>query len=282
MFIARLALLTLSFTSVLPGPAIAQVHRKSVDMPQSARKLIEIKTSGTQRYGHDEIVAASGLRIGDSVTDDDFKKAAQRLGETGVFSDVAYGFSYSPLGTKLDLQLADAQKFVPVRFENFVWFTDEELGKELRNRVPLFRGEVPVAGTLLELLNDALQALLLEKNLPGRVDYMRMAPMDGGDIQALNFTVQDVKITIQGVKFLGPASGEETLLVEASKKLLGTDYVRDQVVGFGEKEWLPVYLQRGYLKAHFGDAVPQVTHQEGTSTVVELSVPVQPGPGVPS
>ena len=186
MFIARLALLTLSFTSVLPGPAIAQVHRKLVDMPKSARKLIEIKTSGTQRYGHDEIVAASGLRIGDSVTDDDFKKAAQRLGETGVFSDVAYGFSYSPLGTKLDLQLADAQKFVPVRFENFVWFTDEELGKELRNRVPLFRGEVPVAGTLLELLNDALQALLLEKNLPGRVDYMRMAPMDGGDIQALN------------------------------------------------------------------------------------------------
>jgi len=278
MFIARLALLTLSFTSVLPGPAIAQVHRKSVDMPQSARKLIEIKTSGTQRYGHDEIVAASGLRIGDSVTDDDFKKAAQRLGETGVFSDVAYGFSYSPLGTKLDLQLADAQKFVPVRFENFVWFTDEELGKELRNRVPLFRGEVPVAGTLLELLNDALQALLLEKNLPGRVDYMRMAPMDGGDIQALNFTVQDVKITIQGVKFLGPASGEEKLLIEASKKLLGTDYVRDQVVGFGEKEWLPVYLQRGYLKAHFGDAVPHVTHQEGTSTVVELSVPVQPGP----
>ena len=95
-------------------------------MPASARKLIEIKTSGTQRYGHDEIVAASGLRIGDTVTDDDFKKAAQRLGETGVFSDVAYGFSYSPLGTKLDLQLADAQKFVPVRFENFVWFTDED------------------------------------------------------------------------------------------------------------------------------------------------------------
>jgi outer membrane protein assembly factor BamA len=120
--------------------------------------------------------------------------------------------------------------------------------------------------------------LLLEKNLPGRVDYMRMAPMDGGDIQALNFTVQDVKITIQGVKFLGPASGEETLLVEASKKLLGTGYVRDQVVAFGEKEWLPVYLQRGYLKAHFGDAVPRVIHQEGTSTVVELSVPVQPGP----
>ena len=185
MYIARLALLTLVFFSLLPRPAIAQVHRKSVDMPASARKLIEIKTSGTQRYGHDEIVAASGLRIGDTVTDDDFKKAAQRLGETGVFSDVAYGFSYSPLGTKLDLQLADAQKFVPVRFENFVWFTDEELGKELRNRVPLFRGEVPVAGTLLELLNDALQALLLENNLPGRVDYMRMAPMDGGTSRRL-------------------------------------------------------------------------------------------------
>ena len=51
--------------------------------------------------------------------------------------------------------------------------------------MPLFRGEVPVAGTLLELLNDALQALLLENNLPGRVDYMRMAPMDGGTSRRL-------------------------------------------------------------------------------------------------
>jgi outer membrane protein assembly factor BamA len=246
-------------------------------MPASARKLVDIKITGTKHFSHDEIVAASGLKIGDSVTDDDFKRASQRLGETGVFTDVVYGYSYSPVGTKLELQLTDSDKFVPVRFENFVWFTDEELGTELRNRVPLFRGEVPVAGSLLEQLNDALQALLLEKKLPGRVDYLRLAPEDGGAIQAIHFTVNDVKITIQGVKFPGAASSEEPALMEASKKLLGTEYARDQVVSYGKYEWMPIYLQRGYLKATFKDAQARVARQEMQATEVELSVPVEPG-----
>ena len=278
MRIAALGLTVVLLLGFLPQGSLSQTQRKTVEMPASARKLVDIKIKGSKRYSDDEVVAASGLRIGDRVTDDDFKKASQRLGETGVFSDVAYAFSYSPLGTKLELQLTDAEKFVPVHFENFVWFTDEELGRELRNRVPLFRGEAPVAGSLLELLNDALQALLLEKKLPGRVDYLRMAPMDGGDIQAINFSVQDVKITIQDVKFTGAASSEEPALVEAAKKLLGTEYLRDQVAAYGKLEWLPIYLQRGYLKANFKTAESRVARQDSQETEVVLSVPVEAGP----
>jgi outer membrane protein assembly factor BamA len=259
------------------GTGVAQTARRTAESAAAPKKLVAIQVKGTTHFSRDEIVAAAGLKIGDPVTDEDFKRASERLGKTGMFSDVGYAFSYSALGTKLELQVTDSTKFVPVRFENFVWFTDEDLGTELKSRVPLFRGEVPVAGSLLEQLNDALQALLLEKKLPGRVDYLRTGPQDGGEIIAINFTVNDVKITIQDVKFPGAGPGEETALIDASKKLLGDEYSRDHVLMYGQHEWLPIYLQRGYLRASFKDPQPRVVRQEGTTTEVDLLVPVEPG-----
>ena len=218
---------------------------------------------GTTRFSHDEIVAATGLKIGDTVTDEDFKRASERLGETGMFTDVAYAFSYSASGTKLELQVTDSTKFVPVRLRTLYGLRMRNWRAELKSRVPLFRGEVPVAGSLLEQLNDALQALLLEKQLPGRVDYLRMAPENGGEILAINFTVNDVMIKIQGVKFPGAEPAEEAALVEASKKLLGEKYIRDRVVIYGKHEWLPIYLQRGHLRANFKDPQPRVERTGG-------------------
>ncbi len=92
-------------------------------------KLIALKITGTARYTDTEILAASGLQMGQNAADGDFKEAVRRLGESGLFSDVAYSYSSSSAGTKLELQLADIDKskLVPAHFENFVWFTDDEL-----------------------------------------------------------------------------------------------------------------------------------------------------------
>src|SRR5215469_11568030 len=110
------------------APARAQSSGKSFDqLPASNRQLIAVTVSGSKRYPESDALAASGLQIGTTVTEDDFKKAARRLGDLGVFSNIAYNYSYSSAGTKLILQVTDVDKFVPVRFEDFVWFSDEEL-----------------------------------------------------------------------------------------------------------------------------------------------------------
>ena len=44
----------------------------------------------------DQIAAATGLQIGQTVSEDDFKIVSQHLGETGAFSNVAYTFEFSP------------------------------------------------------------------------------------------------------------------------------------------------------------------------------------------
>src|SRR5579883_551809 len=67
----------------------------------SVWKLAAVKVTGSQRYQPDEIVASAGLQIGQTVTDEDFQKASERLGEIGVFDNVTYTYEYSGDDVKL-------------------------------------------------------------------------------------------------------------------------------------------------------------------------------------
>src|SRR5215470_18221750 len=142
---------TLLLLGIGPSLAQSQSSGKAFDhLSASMRQLISVTATGSKRYPENDIVAASGLQIGTTVVEDDFKRAARRLGDLGVFADVAYNFSYSSSGTKLVLQVTDNEKFVPVRFEDFVWFSDEELMRRIKQRAPMFNGEVPLSGGLAD------------------------------------------------------------------------------------------------------------------------------------
>src|SRR6202165_740906 len=106
----------------------------------AANRLTALKVTGTARYTDKEILAASGLETGQNTADGDFREAAQRLGDSGLFSDVVYSYSSSGAGVRLEMQLADAEqsKLVPAHFENFVWFTDEKLPVSLGSPVTVF------------------------------------------------------------------------------------------------------------------------------------------------
>jgi outer membrane protein assembly factor BamA len=259
---------TLLLVSLLP----AQTTRK----PPSTFKLISINVTGTKRYTPPEILAAAGLQLGQTVSEADFKRASQQLGETGAFSDVAYTYQYSAQGTKLDFQLEDSNQFVPVRFDNFVWFSDQELVQKLHSSIPLFHGQVPVAGGLTDQVSDALQSLLLERKLQGRADYMRTAHRDG-PIEAFVFKVTGPTVLIRNVAFTGPAPSELPLLQAAAKNLQGQEYLRSILQVQADKNLLPIYLERGYLKAAFADSQAKIAQENPQETIVDVEFPVDPG-----
>src|SRR5271155_535522 len=105
-------------------PALAQVQSPPGNpggaMPRASYKLIAVTVTGSKRFTPEEIAAASGLPIGTVAHEEDFKKAARQLGETGAFGDITYTYSYSSAGTKLVFHVTDADKFVPTRFTDFV------------------------------------------------------------------------------------------------------------------------------------------------------------------
>jgi outer membrane protein assembly factor BamA len=260
-------------------------------LPQASgaeRKLIAITATGSKRFTSAEIAAASGLQIGFIAVDDDFKKAVRRLAETGAISDVAYTFSYSSEGTKLDLQVTDAAKFLPAHFEDFVWFSDEEIQKRLHERLPLFHGDLPVSGSLPDLVSDILQAMLVENNIPGLVQYLR--PSDrGGPASLFIYSVSGVLIRVHKLEFSGAGADELPLLEAAAKKLPDHEYTRTGLANFAQRELLLVYHSHGYLRAAFGAPSPKVVklapgdpslenHPDvPNEAFVDVTFPVTPG-----
>ena len=273
---------------LLAASAMAQSTKpgapKRAASPADSYKLVAIKVTGTQRYNDKELLAASGLALGQAVSEGDFKEAVRRLGDTGMFSDVVYSYSYSSAGTKLELQLADTEpkKLVPVVFENFVWSTDAELLGELQKRVPLFKQILPVGGTLPDRVNDALQAILSEKQLPGHVDYQREGKQDGGDLIGISYRVTDVEIRIRNCEFPGAPPNLAQPLAAAAHKLAGVPYDRSPLAVVARLDFLPVFLQRGYLKAAFGPSeakvIPKSSQEESLADVeVDAVFSVTPG-----
>jgi outer membrane protein assembly factor BamA len=276
-----------SFLLLAAAAAQKQPTRGKVS-PVDAYKLIALKVTGTARYTDKEILAASGLRIGQNAADGDFKEAAQRLGDSGLFSDVIYSYSSSGAGVRLEMQLTDTDqsKLVPAHFENFVWFTDDELRTALQSRVPLFKQLIPVAGNLPDRISEALQAILSEKQFPGRVNYLRESQDEsGGSLSAIDYRIEEVSFRIRGVEFPGASPEQTALLTTAARRLTGAEYGRATLAAAAKFDLLPVYLQRGYLKAAFGPSEGRVVPQSSTpgdtqgpaELQVDAIVPVQPG-----
>ena len=240
-------------------------------------KLASIKATGSKRYTPDQITAASGLTIGQTVTEDDFKEAVRHLGETGAFSDISYRYKYDDQGATLEFDLVDNSQLVPARFDNFVWFSDQELAARFRERVPLFLDdELPVNGTLADQVSDALQAMLIEHHVEGRADYVRSADQDG-PVTAIVYTATGPHIVIRKVDFAGAEPAELPALQETARKLEGVDYFRSTVHVHAEKDFRPVYLRLGYLKAQFADSQPKVVQDTPQETDVDVTIQITPG-----
>jgi outer membrane protein insertion porin family len=284
---SRLAASILFFGAIISA-SVAQKHSTTgaKSAPGDPDKLIALKVIGTTRYTAQEILAASGLQIGRPAADADFKEAVQSLGDSGLFSTLSYTYSSSSAGVKLELKIADAgkTKLVPAHFENFVWFTDDELLAALLPRVPLFKQLLPLTGNLADRVTEALQAILREKHLPGRVSFLREGDKEGGALHGINYQVEEVDIRIHDVKFPGASSEHAALLTTAARHLIGAIYGRTSLAATANFDLLPVYRQRGFLKASFGASDAHVLpprasadEQAPTELQVDVILPVTPG-----
>jgi outer membrane protein assembly factor BamA len=241
----------------------------------SALKLAAVKVTGTERYKPADVIAGAGLKIGSTVTDEELKQASARLGESGAFSGVSYTYQYSAEGATLELRLTDADKFVPAKFDNLVWFSDQEIADKIHEFVPLYRGTLPVTGNLADQVSDALQAMLIERKIAGHADYLR-ADEDNG-VSALLYSVTGPSIHIRNVNFLGVGPGEREGLERLAKPLTGGEYSRTRMRTQAEKEFLPLYLARGYLKAAVSDVRAAVVQQTPEETGVDVTFVIEPG-----
>jgi outer membrane protein assembly factor BamA len=242
---------------------------------QISYKLLSVHVKGLERFTERDVISASGLRLGEFAGEEQFKQAAQKLGETGLFTQLNYSYKYSTSGCDLELQVTENDHLVPIIFDNFVWFSDDELLHMLHDRVPLFDGRVPGGGHLTDQIADALAAILAERKIGGRVEYMASGPLNGA-IEAYDYKVSMHAIVIRNMDFPGATDPETPLLQAAAKPIAGQDYLRTKMRVQEKFNFLPVYQARGYLKAQFAEAQAKLA-EDGAQTLVDVSFPVTSG-----
>jgi outer membrane protein insertion porin family len=256
---------------LISAVTIAQTTQKA----QISYKLLSVHVKGLEHFTEDQVVAASGLKLGRFAGEEEFKQAAQKLGETGMFTQLNYTYKYSTEGCELQLQVAENDKLIPIVFDNFVWSSDDELLSMLRERVPLFNGRVPGEGHLADQIADALSSILDEKKIAGKVEYMASGSRDGS-IEAYKYKVAMHAVVVRNMDFPGATAEEIPALQAAAKPLSGQEYLRTKMQVQEHFNFLPVYYARGYLKAQFAEAQAKVI-QDGAQTQVDVSFPVSPG-----
>ena len=242
---------------------------------QLSFKLLSVHVKGLQHLPEDKVVAVSGLQLGRTATEQDFQQAVQKLAETGLFTDVAYKYRYTTAGCDLDLEVTENDKLVPILFDNFVWFSDEQLLGLLRTRVPLFGGALPLNGELPDQISDALNAILAERKIAGHAEGIQTGSL-GGPLDAYTYTVRFHPVIVRNMDFPGAAPSDVPALQAAAKPITGQEYLRSAMRPHERLDLLPVYRSRGYLKAQFSDSQPKIV-SDGPRTVVDVSFPVKPG-----
>jgi outer membrane protein insertion porin family len=245
----RLTLLAVALfvLALCPSPLRAQQQAQA---PAQTLKLDRIEFKGLERVTEAEALEKSGLQAGQTVSIDEVDTAANRLLESGLFEKLSYSVKGKTDKAVVTFTVVEQKSSMPVAFDNFVWFTEEELRAAVKRKVPTFDGTAPEAGGVTDQIKRALEELLRERKVEGTVEYTLSADASGRKVEHL-FTVRGPELRVCKLSFVGARAVPEETLVQKSGGILDNDYSRAYVTGFAEANLLPLYQERGYLRAAF-------------------------------
>lgn len=237
-------------------------------------KLQSIQVTGSARFKSEQIAEAMGLHVGAMITRDDLQKGANFLAQLGPFMSVEYRYGTSDAGVAAQYQVKDAPA-VPVRFDNFPWFSDDDLSAALEKSVVLFDGTAPEHGTILDSMADALDTMLVAHGLHTGVSHT-LTNVPFGNQQVQEFHADDAPVTVKSIQFTDPLAQNDRGVQSRLEDLVGKPYSRSAIELFELEQIEPLYLSRSLLHVQFGPPSGKVT-QSGGSSDIAVIVPIDPG-----
>jgi outer membrane protein insertion porin family len=246
--------------------------------PQSTAPTLQlsaIDVRGARRYTKEDVARLSGLVVGKRVAVSDLEAATKRLAGTGLFRSIQYRYLTTGGGTIVTFEFEEADWTMPVMFDNFVWFTDDELVAALKEGVPSFDGTAPPTTGAPELIARELQKLLESKKIQGRVELLPHGTLKAG-IQGLLFRVREPGPIMCSLRFQGATPVAEADLKANMPSIAGTEYSRSYLLIASRGTLTDVYRRRGHWRASFSP--PVVVPDKGeTCSGVAVTVAVDEG-----
>ena len=246
--------------------------------PQSdTERLASVAVTGSHKYKSQEIAKTTGLQPGKPITRDELQLVADRLARLGLFANVQYKFSSGPGGLAVDFEVADAPT-IPVTFDNFPKFSDEELSAAIKNAVGLFDGTAPEHGTILATMSDAVEEVIATRGLHATVSHSVVTTPSGGHV--LQFRIDGDVLRVADVEFSDSLAKRDPAIQQSLSQLINKPFSRSAIELFEFEQVRPIYLAHAFLRVKFP---PPTARFEGDPTKplpdkVFVLAPIDPGP----
>jgi len=234
---SRALLLSAALVCLTTSPALAQYTVKEMVFKDGAP------------YADADLQSTSGLKPGTSFTAADLQAAAQRLIDTGAFDDVQVALDgpFKTITVTFALKPVDPAHLLQAGFENFVWWTPQELAAAIQAKVPLFHGTLPEAGNLQDAISTALQQMLAEKSIAATISHIPFEPSIRHPNRIVEYKIDKPSIRLSAVKLTGISSTFQPAVDKATASAIGKPYseglaglsLPDQILG--------PYQDLGYL-----------------------------------
>lgn len=239
----------------------------------------KIQFSDPGPYSQAQLESAAGMHAGTRFTAEDLGAAAQRLADTGFFSDV--GAKTAPghvdaITVVFEVKPLDRSQMLHLTFENFVWLTPAEIQSALQTKAPLFLGYVPENDQLLNAFNDALTDALARKGIAAKVMHDAFEPTLLHPEIDVDYWIANPAIKVSNVKLSGVSTDLVSLIQKSVNSVAGKPY-SDGLSGqtTGDRILAPL-LDAGYIDAALTEPVLTPT-VAGDSASVVFAANLHPG-----
>jgi len=233
--------------------------------------LERIQVEGNQHYTAAQIIAASGLMVGQAVSKTDFDTARERLVAAGVFENVGCSFAPAKDGKGYDgvIEVSEVQAFLPIRFEDLP-VAGDQLTAFLKQKDPFFGSRTASTKQILERYTAWINEYLASRDYSDKV-IARVVSENPPDLEILVRPIAP-RPSVAQVKFSNTGDIPAQQLVRAFYSIaVGSIYTERQFRILLDSNIRPLYEARGCLAVKFPKIVTTpATDVKGLVVTVEV------------
>lgn len=216
--------------------------------------IMQIKVAGAQRLPTAAVIAASGLRVGQTVNHAQLDAAAQKLADTGFFASVSYAYDPKTVGgvTGYALTLQVSETASRSTLELDISGVDAELlWQQLKSADGLLDPQMPNNERASAYYKRAIEAALRKLNHPEEIVMKTEADLHTGRMVVVCRPAAAMA-RIAAIRFEGNAAvADATLQAAMAKVAIGQEYSERDFRRLLDYNVRPIYDELGRLTLAF-------------------------------
>ena len=228
-----------------------------------------INVEGVRNYTAAQVIAASGLKVGDTGDKSKFDAARDKLVASGAFASAGYRYAPGPSGRgfALTFEIVEVEQVYAFRFDDLN-APDEKLREAMSKSDPLFGKKIPGTYQVIDRYAKAI-----ETSLGGKEKIVGRLISEVPGEMVIVFRPDGAPVTIAEVDFKGNLVIPTTLLRNTIAGVaIGVPYSEPRFRQLLETSIRPLYDARGRIRVAFGKVtVNKAKDVKGLTLVVELT-----------